>query len=137
MRCIYTIAAVELIGGVEKREIEVAPPDPAWPERFVVERAKIVAALGAKTIRVDHIGSTSIPGIAAKPIIDTVGDSIRHRDVTRPCPGGSKLKPHYRVAASMIRAATYVFGRGVADELPATNQPRHLSSPAVPRNSPL
>lgn len=70
MRCIYTIAAVELIGGVEKREIELAPPDPAWPERFVVERAKIVAALGAKAIRVDHIGSTSITGIAAKPIID-------------------------------------------------------------------
>src|SRR5882757_5013987 len=67
---IYTIATVELIGGAEKREIELVPPDPAWPERFAVERAKIVAALGAKAIRVDHIGSTSIPGTAAKPIID-------------------------------------------------------------------
>ena len=55
---------------MEKREIELVPPDPAWPERFAVERATIVAALGAKAIRVDHIGSTSIPGIAAKPIID-------------------------------------------------------------------
>jgi GrpB-like predicted nucleotidyltransferase (UPF0157 family) len=61
---------VELIGGVEKREIELVAPDPAWPERFAVERAKIVAALGAKAIRVDHIGSTSIPGLTAKPIID-------------------------------------------------------------------
>ena len=55
---------------MEKREIELVPPDPSWPERFAVERAKIVAALGAKAMRVDHIGSTSIPGIAAKPIID-------------------------------------------------------------------
>lgn len=67
---IYTIATVELIGGMEQREIELVSPDPAWPERFAVGRAKIVAALGAKAIRVDHIGSTSIPGLAAKPIID-------------------------------------------------------------------
>lgn len=61
---------MDLIGGVEKRDIELVPPDPAWSARFAVERAKIVAALGVKAIRVDHIGSTSIPGIAAKPIID-------------------------------------------------------------------
>jgi GrpB-like predicted nucleotidyltransferase (UPF0157 family) len=76
---IYTIATVELIGEVEKREIELVPPDPAWPERFAVERAKIVAALGAKAIRVDHIGSTSIPGLAAKPIID-IDLSIKDAD---------------------------------------------------------
>jgi GrpB-like predicted nucleotidyltransferase (UPF0157 family) len=67
---IYTITTVELIGGVEKREIKVVPFDPAWPQRFAEERAKIVAALGVRAVRVDHIGSTSIPGLAAKPIID-------------------------------------------------------------------
>jgi GrpB-like predicted nucleotidyltransferase (UPF0157 family) len=67
---IYTIATVELIGGAEKREIKVVPSDPAWPQRFAVERAKVVAALGVKAVRVDHVGSTSIPGLAAKPIID-------------------------------------------------------------------
>jgi GrpB-like predicted nucleotidyltransferase (UPF0157 family) len=61
---------VELIGGVEKREIKVVPPDPTWPDRFALERTKIVAALGVKAIRVDHIGSTSIPGLPAQPIID-------------------------------------------------------------------
>lgn len=74
-----TIATVELIGGVEMREIELVPPDSAWPERFAVERAKVVAALGATAIRVDHIGSTSIPGLAAKPIID-IGLSIKDAD---------------------------------------------------------
>jgi GrpB-like predicted nucleotidyltransferase (UPF0157 family) len=66
----HTIATVELIGGVEKRDVKVVPSDPAWPQRFAVERAKIVAALGVKTVRVDHVGSTSIPGLAAKPTID-------------------------------------------------------------------
>jgi GrpB-like predicted nucleotidyltransferase (UPF0157 family) len=62
--------AVELIGGVEKREIRVVPPNPAWPAKFAMERDKLLAALGEKAVRVDHIGSTSVPGLAAKPIID-------------------------------------------------------------------
>ena len=61
---------VELIGGVEKREIKVVPPDPTWPAKFAIEREKILTALGVKAVRVDHIGSTSVPGLAAKPIID-------------------------------------------------------------------
>lgn len=59
-----------LIGGVERREIVVVPYDPAWPERFEAEKRRIVAALGPVARRVDHIGSTSVPGLAAKPIVD-------------------------------------------------------------------
>ena len=66
---------VELIGGVEKREIKVVPPDPTWPAKFAIEREKILTALGVKAVRVDHIGSTSVPGLAAKPIID-IGLSV-------------------------------------------------------------
>ena len=66
---------VELIGGVEKRDIKVVPPDPTWPATFAIERAKILTALGVKAVRVDHIGSTSIPGLGAKPIID-IGLSV-------------------------------------------------------------
>lgn len=60
---------VELIGGAEKRKIRVVSPDPVWLERFGIERERF-AALGAKAMRVDHIGSTAVPGLAAKPIID-------------------------------------------------------------------
>jgi GrpB-like predicted nucleotidyltransferase (UPF0157 family) len=66
------------IGGPEPARIVVVPYDPDWPVRFERERAKIVEALGEWSIAVDHIGSTSVPGLAAKPIIDiclTVGDS--------------------------------------------------------------
>lgn len=52
------------------RFVEVAPYDPAWPARFEAEAATIRAALGDTLIGIEHIGSTSVPGLAAKPIID-------------------------------------------------------------------
>lgn len=61
---------VELIGGPEHREIQLVPYDPSWPEKFKSEQQKITTALGARALRVDHIGSTSIRGLIAKPIID-------------------------------------------------------------------
>jgi GrpB-like predicted nucleotidyltransferase (UPF0157 family) len=67
-----------LIGGSERVEIVVVDYDPQWPTRFTVERNRIVNALGDQALAVDHIGSTSVPGLAAKPIIDiclTVADS--------------------------------------------------------------
>lgn len=54
----------------EMRKIKIVPADPAWPEKFAAERDKLAAALGAKALRIDHIGSTSVPGLTAKPIID-------------------------------------------------------------------
>jgi GrpB-like predicted nucleotidyltransferase (UPF0157 family) len=50
--------------------IEVAAYDPAWPVRFGELGRELRAGLGAVALRIDHIGSTSVPGLAAKPIID-------------------------------------------------------------------
>jgi GrpB-like predicted nucleotidyltransferase (UPF0157 family) len=41
-----------------------------WPELFEVEAARVRAALGARATKLEHVGSTSVPGLAAKPIID-------------------------------------------------------------------
>lgn len=60
----------ELIGGVEHRTITIIDYSAAWPARFEQERLRILKALGATAVRVDHIGSTSVPGLAAKPIVD-------------------------------------------------------------------
>ena len=60
----------ELIGGPEKREIVVVDYDPSWPNHFEVHRGRIAAALGPAALRIEHIGSTAVPGLAAKPIID-------------------------------------------------------------------
>jgi GrpB-like predicted nucleotidyltransferase (UPF0157 family) len=52
------------------RTIRIVPYDPAWPARFRELGGELRAALGEVAVRIDHIGSTSVPGLAAKPIID-------------------------------------------------------------------
>ena len=59
-----------IIGDVESPAIVIADYDPAWPERFRREAAKIRAALGEAALAIEHIGSTSVPGLSAKPIVD-------------------------------------------------------------------
>ncbi len=59
-----------LIGGRERRAITIADYDPRWVARFEAERARVDAALGLRAITIEHIGSTAVPGLAAKPIID-------------------------------------------------------------------
>jgi GrpB-like predicted nucleotidyltransferase (UPF0157 family) len=44
--------------------------DPAWKALFEEERTKLAALLGALAVAVEHVGSTAVPGLAAKPIID-------------------------------------------------------------------
>jgi GrpB-like predicted nucleotidyltransferase (UPF0157 family) len=53
-------------------KIRLVDYDPAWPEQFASEAGKIRAALGVGALSVEHAGSTSVPGLAAKPIIDIV-----------------------------------------------------------------
>src|SRR5262245_38476840 len=52
------------------RKVEVVPYDAAWPQLFAAQEAKILAALGADALLIEHVGSTSVPGLAAKPVID-------------------------------------------------------------------
>lgn len=46
--------------------------DPAWAELFAREERRIRAALGSRALRIEHVGSTAVPGLAAKPIVDVV-----------------------------------------------------------------
>lgn len=50
--------------------IIIAPYDPTWPRLFAELGESLRAALSAVAVRIDHIGSTSVPGLDAKPIID-------------------------------------------------------------------
>jgi GrpB-like predicted nucleotidyltransferase (UPF0157 family) len=59
-----------LIGGVEKRDIKIAEYDPKWPALFEKHAKTIADAIGSAARRIEHIGSTSVPSLAAKPIID-------------------------------------------------------------------
>ena len=62
--------ATGLIGGAEKREIKIVDYDPDWPQKFETHARVIAGALGGTALRIEHVGSTSVPGLAAKPIID-------------------------------------------------------------------
>lgn len=55
------------------KRIVVIPYNPDWPKIFEAESQKIKNALGDNCIAVHHIGSTSVPGLSAKPVIDMIG----------------------------------------------------------------
>jgi GrpB-like predicted nucleotidyltransferase (UPF0157 family) len=50
--------------------IEIVPYDCGWPARFEAEAACILEAMDGLALRIDHVGSTSVPRLAAKPVID-------------------------------------------------------------------
>jgi GrpB-like predicted nucleotidyltransferase (UPF0157 family) len=67
------------LSGGRDAPIEVVEYDPAWPDLFATERERIEPLLGSTEIH--HFGSTAVPGLAARPIIDMialVGDLDAH-----------------------------------------------------------
>lgn len=63
-----TIGELAVLGG----PVTLVEFDPDWPARFEREATRIRAALGVQVRLLEHVGSTSVPGLAAKPIIDIV-----------------------------------------------------------------
>lgn len=66
------VAEVELVGGIENRQLELKNYDDRWPSMYLDHQHRIGHALSATEVEIEHIGSTSVPGLAAKPIIDIV-----------------------------------------------------------------
>ena len=63
-----------------RQKIEIVDYDPAWPDQFTGIAARIRELLGSVVLSLEHIGSTAVPGLAAKPRIDVtmvLGDSSR------------------------------------------------------------
>ena len=64
------------MSGADRRAIVITDYDPTWPDRFQGIGKSLRNQLGAEALRIDHIGSTAVPGLAAKDLIDvqvTVG----------------------------------------------------------------
>lgn len=57
-------------GGGQPEPILIVDYDPAWPARFEVLRARLAPELEDLGVRIVHVGSTAVPGLAAKPVID-------------------------------------------------------------------
>ena len=108
------------------RVITVADYDPAWPGRFESLRAEYAAAMAAAAVplvAIEHVGSTSVPGLAAKPIID-IDIVVLEADVTAASgvlvslgftPQGDLGVPQrwaFRAPARLPRTNTYVIVDG-------------------------
>lgn len=59
-------------------KLELAEYDPRWPELFEEHRRRIAAALHGRASSIEHIGSTAVPGLAAKPVIDIQVEGVPH-----------------------------------------------------------
>lgn len=56
--------------GLRNREVVVVPYDARWPLLFETASAELIEALGSSIFTVHHVGSTSVPGLCAKPVLD-------------------------------------------------------------------
>jgi GrpB-like predicted nucleotidyltransferase (UPF0157 family) len=87
-------------GAAPATGIELTDPDPAWPRRYDDLAGRIRAALGWRVLQLEHVGSTAVPELAAKPVIDidlTVADPAVNRTTCRrwsqPGSGWSSASP--------------------------------------------
>ena len=65
--------------GLESGTVRVVPYDTRWPALYAEEEARIRRALGKTPLALEHVGSTSVPGLTAKPIIDIMaGRAAEH-----------------------------------------------------------
>lgn len=66
------------------RPIVVVDYDPNWPALYEAESERISSALGEQVLQIEHIGSTAVPGLAAKPVID-ISVGVGHLDQAELC----------------------------------------------------
>ena len=66
--------------GLEGGKVRLYESDGRWPELFEAERQRLAAAIGPLVAGIEHFGSTSIPGIKAKPILDILVGLSRFDD---------------------------------------------------------
>lgn len=56
--------------GLSRGTVKLVPYTPAWTELYEQEKAQLHSALGTRALDIQHIGSTAVPGLAAKPVLD-------------------------------------------------------------------
>ena len=124
-------------------EVQVVPYDPSWPSRYRREAALLREALGDCLVEIHHIGSTSVPGLWAKPIIDilpvvTAVEEADRRRAALEALGYEYLgefgipgRRYLRKGGERRTHQVHLFGRESQDEIR-----RHLAVPAYLRCHP-
>jgi len=113
--------------------VSIAPPDTSWPEHFSRERQRLRPVLGHIADHLQHYGSTAIPGLSAKPIIDMMApvDSLDHADAL-----GHGLAPagYQKIDAGFIKRR---FFRRIADDADLAYHLHLVVSPSWPLKNEL
>ena len=109
--------------GVVAASYRIVDYDPQWPRLFREEKVAIVAALGIGARRVEHIGSTSVPGLGAKPIVDLMFSVPK-------VPPVAEARRRFR----SLRKLGYEF-RG--ETVPGTLYVRKAGPPRLPAHAPI
>lgn len=73
--------------------MEIADPDPLWPEAYEAVAAEVARALGPALRLVEHVGSTAVPGLPAKPVIDVMAAVDALGEVPLPALRGLGFEP--------------------------------------------
>ncbi len=94
---------------VGKEKVELVEYDPSWPEKFQREKKKIMEAIGKYVVTIDHIGSTAIPFIIAKPVIDIQIGVKTLRDAVHCIPKLEKLGYEYLASIESLEPNRRLF----------------------------
>ena len=95
--------------------MDVVPYSPAWPALFEQERAALQAAAGETATSVEHIGSTAVPGLSAKPTIDILLVTGSAGEFLTRLPWIQALGYDYRAGNTFVGNASHLFLRKVRD----------------------
>jgi len=85
--------------------------DPSWPSLYEAERKRILEAVGDKILSIEHVGSTAVPGLGAKPIIDVIA-GVGSKGVADECVGLLKPVGYTDVTPEDGPEWFYCLGRG-------------------------
>lgn len=126
-------SSVEWVNGSPApAHVEVVEPRESWPGDFAALAGAIAAALGAKALSIEHLGSTSVPGLAAKPVIDivlTVADPAAEKEYV----------PELEAAGFALRLREpHWYGHRLLVAAPGSGYPAvnlHVFAPGCPETS--
>ena len=88
--------------------------DPRWPIQFGQEKARILSAIGSKVVAIEHYGSTAVPGLEAKPVIDILIAVHHLDDVNEFIEPLRELGYEYRPINEVLILGTRYFRRGAS-----------------------
>ena len=97
--------------GLSQHKVEVHPYDPKWPVLYEQEANRLRSALGGWILDIEHIGSTAIPGMPAKPIIDIAIGIRNFEEGLEMVPLMTELGYHFRGEVGVPRRHFYMLGK--------------------------